>query len=100
FHKLAIASVIKIGKDALTRVRPEEPARKLSPSEAASFDKTLARSPRVKSPGVRVETVTHEDGSKTEMHMLGDLLPEGESVSSAPRPNRSEEHTSELQSLA
>jgi len=26
FHKLAIASVIKIGKDALTRVRPEEPA--------------------------------------------------------------------------
>jgi len=171
FHKLALASVIKIGKDALTRVpplepdghrierlenavreaiyevthlssaawdgyytprihaqaverwrsalrSPEETERQLSPSEAASFDKTLARSPRrvplpdhlkapvkagdpcpafdvtlheehkgkcvycgapmpqVKSPGVRVETVTHEDGSKTEMHMLGDLLPD------------------------
>src|SRR6185312_6280438 len=46
FHKLALASVIKIGKDALTRVPPLETERQLSPSEAASFDKTLARSPR------------------------------------------------------
>jgi len=59
----------------------EEPARELSPSEAASFDKTLARSPRVKSPGVRAETIDHGDGTVTEMHMLGDLLKEPEKSS-------------------
>jgi len=70
--------------DSAQETSPEEPARELSPSEAASFDKTLARSPRLKSPGVRIETITHEDGSKTEMHMLGDLLPDEPAKASAP----------------
>ena len=70
--------------DAFCAKRAKETERQLSPSEAASFDKTLARSPRVKSPGVRIETITHEDGSKTEMHMLGDLLPDEPAKAAAP----------------